>query len=203
MNTSVFIGEQHVGSCRDKQARHDITTEKAWRWKMLDGYRATKHPLYQTWASIKTRCYNTKRRAYRNYGGRGITMCQQWQDSFECFLRDVGPRPPGTTLDRYPNRDGNYEPGNVRWATPLQQAPTPHFVTYNGQTKQLAEWAREIGVPFYILQMRFKNGWTPEQALTTPVKPRTKGIPRITRYGALASVGMTHLAARLELNGGR
>lgn len=71
---------------------------------------------------MKTRCTNSRVKAYARYGGRGIRVCEAWLDSFEAFLRDVGERPAGKTLDRYPNPDGNYEPGNVRWATPLEQA---------------------------------------------------------------------------------
>jgi hypothetical protein len=67
-----------------------------------------------------SRCTNPKATGYENYGGRGITVCSRWW-SFENFLRDMGPRPEGLTLDRYPNNDGNYEPGNCRWATPKEQ----------------------------------------------------------------------------------
>lgn len=77
---------------------------------------------YIIWASMKARCLNTKSPSYKDYGGRGIKVCQEWSDSFESFFSYVGRRPHGMTLDRYPDNDGNYEPGNVRWATPTQQA---------------------------------------------------------------------------------
>lgn len=76
---------------------------------------------YRIWAGMKTRCLNKKSKPYKNYGGRGITICERWKDSFANFLADVGPRPKGMSLDRIDN-DGNYEPGNVRWATHKQQA---------------------------------------------------------------------------------
>jgi hypothetical protein len=66
------------------------------------------------------RCTNPKNIGYKLYGGRGISVCQRW-GAFENFLADMGERPPGTTIDRYPNNNGNYEPGNCRWATALQQ----------------------------------------------------------------------------------
>lgn len=77
---------------------------------------------YQIWCGIKKRCFNSRSKAYPYYGGRGITMCAQWANSFESFLEAVGQKPsPLLTLDRA-NNNGNYEPGNVRWATRQQQA---------------------------------------------------------------------------------
>lgn len=84
----------------------------------------TTSPEYNTWASMVQRCTNPSFKDYRYYGGRGITVCQRWKD-FRNFLADMGPRPKGKTIDRYPNRDGNYEPGNCRWATQKEQ--TEHF----------------------------------------------------------------------------
>ena len=83
--------------------------------------RTKRHPLYGLWLNMKNRCENTKALEYRNYGGRGIRVCERWQSSFENFLADIGERPPGTSLDRI-NNDGNYEPGNVRWATRREQS---------------------------------------------------------------------------------
>ena len=75
---------------------------------------------YNTWSTMKTRCLNKNYPKYNNHGGRGITICDRWRHSFENFLADMGPRPKNTSIDRI-DVNGNYEPGNCRWATPLQQ----------------------------------------------------------------------------------
>jgi hypothetical protein len=95
------LGKQHL--------RHGNST----------GYAVT--PTYQSWRSMIQRCTNPKRRNYKWYGGRGITVYNRWLDSFDNFFKDMGQRPAGKTLDRYPNPDGNYEPGNCRWATQREQ----------------------------------------------------------------------------------
>ncbi len=87
----------------------------------------TQYPReYSSWAAMHGRCYRTDHVSYKDYGGRGITVCPQWHNSgphgFWQFLQDMGPRPDGCSLDRYPDPNGNYEPGNCRWATTTQQA---------------------------------------------------------------------------------
>lgn len=78
---------------------------------------------YRTWVGMKRRCSDPKFKDYRYYGGRGIRVCEDWLHSFEAFFAYVGKKPSRAhSIDRYPNNDGNYEPGNVRWATPSQQA---------------------------------------------------------------------------------
>lgn len=130
------------------------------------GDAARKHGLHNTpeyfrWLNLKTRCANPKDPAYADYGGRGIAVCQRWMDSFEAFLEDVGERPsPEHSIDRIDN-NGNYEPNNVRWATKQEQANNRRNnvqVTYNGETKTLAAWAREAGITPEGVAYRHKNG---------------------------------------------
>jgi len=84
---------------------------------------AKKTPEYSAWARIKHRCSNPHSKDWLLYGGRGIRVCDEWQHDFSAFLKEVGRRPsPFHSIDRFPNNDGNYEPGNVRWATARQQA---------------------------------------------------------------------------------
>ncbi len=97
---------------------------KAKRGKARTTHGLTGSPTYISWAHMKERCTVAKCRQFKWYGGRGVKVCARWANSFEAFLADMGERPKGRTLDRFPDAAGNYEPGNCRWATPVEQAAT-------------------------------------------------------------------------------
>jgi hypothetical protein len=82
----------------------------------------SKSRTYNIWLAMRSRCFKPYAVNFARYGGRGITVCERWSSSFQAFLDDMGECPPGLTLDRFPNNKGNYEPGNCRWATYLEQA---------------------------------------------------------------------------------
>jgi len=134
-------------------------------------------PTYRTWHAMVERCTNPKHASYHRYGGRGITVHAPWL-TFENFLREVGERPtPKHEIDRE-NNDGNYEPGNVRWATRAQQARNTsrtRNVTIGGETLCLTDWAHRFGLPPGVVRARVHLGWSVERALKTPVGPHGGG----------------------------
>lgn len=133
----------------------------------------SRSPEYIIWQQMKKRCFNASNPAYHNYGGRGIVVCARWRNDFAAFLDDMGKRPSEQhSLDRI-NNDGNYEPGNCRWATGKEQMNNCRinvFVEFNGKTQTLVQWARELGLPDYLPSARLRHGWTVERALTSPVR---------------------------------
>ncbi len=127
-------------------------------------------PEYTSWKEMKRRCYNTRNPEYHNYGGRGITVCDNWKNSFVDFLAYVGYKPsPDATIDRI-DVNGNYEPGNVRWATKLEQSQNTRKtskLTYNGETHCLREWARKLGISHSTLRTRIAKGWPLERVFSS------------------------------------
>lgn len=131
----------------------------------------TGTPEYRSWTSMLRRCSDPKAVGYHRYGGRGIKVCERWQ-KFENFLEDMGSRPEGTTLDRYPDQDGNYEPSNCRWATYSEQAEnmsTTVLITANGKCQSVSAWARELGVSSRAIHYRLSR-MTPEEAINRPFR---------------------------------
>ena len=132
-------------------------------------------PEYVCWMSMRLRCSDPRTNGYARYGGRGIRVCNAWADSFEAFLREVGPRPSRRhQIDRIDNSKG-YEPGNVRWATREEQGQnrrTNVNLTYDGRTQCIAVWAREMGTTSATLATRLRAGWSVERTLSTPVDRR-------------------------------
>jgi len=142
------------------------------------GSRTNRNPTYTTWASMKGRCLNPNNGRYAQYGGRGITVCDRWRDSFEAFLADMGERPTHYhSLERIDN-DGPYNPDNCRWATKIDQARnrrSSHLVTFNGETKTIAGWAEATDLNYDLIERRLNaQGWTPERTFRAAIE-RNRG----------------------------
>ncbi|TCG09380.1 hypothetical protein BZM27_06155 [Paraburkholderia steynii] len=127
------------------------------------------------------RCYLESATFYQYYGGKGVKVCDRWRDSFANFFADMGERPEGMTLDRYPDKNGDYAPGNCRWATPTEQIRnrnTTVYIEFRGLRKTMKEWADEIGVAYKTLRARIVDqGWPIDRALTTPLRIHRKHVP--------------------------
>ena len=127
---------------------------------------------------MKNRCYNPQNKFYKDYGGRGITVCSEWLDkknghkNFREWALENGWKE-GYSIDRI-NVNGNYEPSNCRWATPTEQANNRrnnNFVTINGVTKTTTEWAKQIGILQNAFAERVRNGWSDDKLLEQKYKP--------------------------------
>lgn len=139
----------------------------------MTAQRSTAHgswqePEYDAWINMKSRCLNPNRPDFASYGGRGIRIDPRWIESFQAFRSDLGPRPTsGHSLERV-DVNGNYEPGNVIWATKKTQARNTRAsrrITANGQTKTVAEWAEELGVSAKTIYTRLARGWSEEESV--------------------------------------
>lgn len=130
--------------------------------------------LYTIWSLMKRRCLNSSTKEYKSYGGRGITLCDEWLESksFIDWALDNG-YSDNLTLDRIDN-DGNYCPENCRWVSRKVQSEnrrSNRFITYNGETKTITQWAEDNGLKYYIVKKRLDIlGWSVEKALTEPIQ---------------------------------
>lgn len=136
----------------------------------------TGNYLYSTWANMIQRCTSPKIPKYVNYGGRGISVCEEWRCDFKAFHDYVSSLPnckeKGYSLDRIDN-EGNYEPGNVKWSTRLEQNNNSRNIkpiTFNGITMPVLGWVSKTGIPEWTLRSRLRRGWSIERTLTTPIK---------------------------------
>lgn len=146
---------------------------------------ARKSRAYSSWANMKNRCNNPRCDRYADYGGRGITVCERWNNSFENFLSDMGECPPGMQIDRIDNNDG-YKPGNCKWSTRKEQSAnrrSNRLLSLNGETRRITVWAALLGLGQNTIRDRLKRGLPIERVLTsagrkpsrreqTPKRPR-------------------------------
>lgn len=162
---SLKIGDTRSCGCLHKDIIK-ITSKK---------HGLSKHPLYKRYLKIKERCYNPNNKSYKDYGGRGIKMCDEWLNDFVAFYNWAMENgyEKGLEIDRIDNNKG-YSPDNCRFVDRTIQANnrrTSHYLTLNGQTKTIANWSKEIHIDHSVIEQRVnKLGWSDEKALTTPVR---------------------------------
>lgn len=197
----VYVGEAHnrgkerrvVGRCDcgtvrdyDAHALVSLNTQSCGCLRLeiksaLSRVQMTTHgmsgtPTFASWSNAISRCHTPTDNHFSDYGGRGIKVCDRWRSSFQSFLEDMGERHEGMTLDRYPDVNGNYEPGNCRWATAREQANnkrTNRYVTRDGRTQTITEWAREFGIYDTLVFKRRAAGW-PEERWFEPSRAKKK-----------------------------
>lgn len=163
----VSLRRGHSTSCGCKQGN------------IRHGKRQTR--LYNIWGGMKQRCYNSNAKHYKNYGGRGIKVCDEWKNSFKNFYNWAinNGYEDGLTIDRT-DTNKDYEPSNCRWVTVEIQnnnRRTNTYITYMGETLTLAEWATRLGYKYVTLHYRiFKLHWSIEDAFTKPVKKKEELI---------------------------
>lgn len=142
----------------------------------------SRTPIHNVWSTMIDRCENPNTESYPLYGGNGVVVCDRWKGTqgFVNFLADMGERPSDKhSIDRYPDREGNYEPTNCRWALPAQQARNRKSninITWDGRTQCLSDWAAELDIGPQNLKYRIKH-WGLARAMTTPKDP-VKGRKR-------------------------
>ena len=135
----------------------------------------TKQEAYKVWEDMKQRCYNEKTKQFKDYGGRGIKMCDEWRDSFAAFYRDMGDPPPGLTIERKDN-NGNYNKENCTWATRQEQADNrrsqskEHWLTLDNECHTVQDWATITGLLPATIYYRLRAGWPIKDVLSTNTK---------------------------------
>lgn len=139
-------------------------------------HNKSKTKLYRVWNAIKNRCYNPNQKSYKDYGAKGIVICDDWSHDFQSFFdwaMQSGYKE-GLTIERS-DVNGNYEPSNCRWIPFVEQARNKTnnvLITYRGETRCLSEWARIVGIYRKTLKNRLDSGWSVEKAFNQPVKCR-------------------------------
>lgn len=161
---SLRTGNTRSCGCLYKQSRKEIKTTHGLR----------HHPLYSVWLNIKQRCLNPNSTSYKRYGGRGITICDEWKNDFKSFYdwsMENGYQK-NLTIDRI-DVNGNYEPNNCRWTTIEQQANNKrnnHYLEYDNKRLTMSQWSKQLNLPRTVILYRLKLGWSVEKTLTTPVR---------------------------------
>jgi len=170
-------GDKTSCGCKKKEKRDWKRPDLAQRNKDNAKHAMSGGYTYSSWIAMKARCHDPKDKDYPRWGGRGIVVCEAWRNSFVEFYKDMGERPKDHTIDRIDN-NGNYEPGNCRWAVQKVQSNNTrknYYVEYQGKTQTAKQWAEELGIVEYKTMLyRLRSGWDVHLAMTTPSTIRRK-----------------------------
>lgn len=164
-NASLTAGRTRSCGC--------LLVETSIRRATTHGRGNTANPEYACWSNMRQRCLTPGATNYKDYGGRGIKVCDRWLNSFENFIADMGmPPTPKHQIERRDN-NGNYEPSNCYWATRKEQANNQRstvILTLNGESKTISQWAEKSGLGYRTFYQRVtRYGYSLERALTTPL----------------------------------
>jgi hypothetical protein len=180
---ALVSGNTRSCGCLGREARVQRVTHGETR----SGHQS---PEYRVYRGMLERCFNPKSVSYRTYGGRGITICPQWlgENGFAKFLKHVGRKPsPTHQIDRFPDTNGSYRPGNVRWATVAEQQRNRRstiLVERDGRTMCLVDWCTELGINVWTVYTRVQRGMDPNEALSRPIVPSSERWKyRLDGYG--------------------
>lgn len=146
-----------------------------------------KTPVYKVWHAMLDRCRNSNNQSWKDYGGRGVSVCERWHD-FSNFIADMGERPTGGTLDRI-DVNGNYEPSNCRWISQAGNANNRRnnrLIEFQGEVATLSEWSKKYGMHKGTLKNRLDSGWPFEAAVSMPPDRRASNIATRKRSRATA-----------------
>lgn len=163
----------------------------------------TKQSAYVTWCGMKQRCNDEGHVRYSYYGGRGIKVCERWQNSFSAFFEDMGPRPFKMSIERI-DTNGNYEPSNCRWATRKEQARNTRrkrVLTIDGVEYHLSELAEKYGIDVRTLDKRLQAGWPHDKAFSKELQYDTSSLPAAVAANAAKKRAQTHCKRGHELSG--
>lgn len=144
---------------------------------------------YNIWLSIKARCERETSSAFPDYGGRGILLCERWQE-FANFFSDMGEQPSSAHSIERKDNNGGYSPENCVWATKTEQGRNKRnnvLLTVDGETHPISTWAERYGLKYQTLHMRIRKGWPADAAVKTPIITLRKGVPRGERLFAFGA----------------
>ena len=155
--------------CLQKDRTRQASTKHG---QAANKFRGKVPPEYQAWLSMIARCENPKNKSYKDYGARGITICERWRHSFINFLKDMGTRPNGMSIDRLDN-DKGYDKDNCAWRGKLEQAYNRRAtlrISFNGETHTLLEWAEKTGMQASMIRQRLRREWPLERVFEPPIR---------------------------------